>query len=373
MTTSTDPGTSPEPRFRENPAVEAADRASPVSSLDSYRCLGHSGLRVSPLALGTMTFGADWGWGSDTGEARAIFNAYVELGGNFIDTANGYTSGTAEKMVGEFARSLRDRLVIATKYTMSIRPGDPNAGGNSRKSMVASVEQSLRRLRTDYIDLLYLHMWEGTTPVEEVLRAMDDLVRAGKVLYLGVSDIPAWQVSRMQAIAELRGWAPLIALQIQYNLVERTGERDLIPMATDMGLGVIGWSPLAGGVLAGKYQRADIPAGAGRGGGPPSRRELATANGQLTERGLGIADVVKQVAAELGTSSSRVALAWTLLNPAVTASIVGARTLAQLEDNLGSLQTRLGPLHRARLAEASVIDLGFPHEILRRLGYRQEG
>ena len=226
-------------------------------TLDSYRLLGRSGLRVSPLALGTMTFGADWGWGADEAEARRIFDTYIDGGGNFIDTANSYTEGSAERLIGQFAEGKRDQLVISTKYSSATRRGDPNSGGNHRKSMVRSVEQSLQRLRTDYIDLLYFHVWEGTTPVEEVLRSMDDLVRAGKVLYLGVSNIPAWQASRMQTLAGLRGWAPLIALQSEYSLVERTPERDLIPMAKEMGMGVIPWSPLANGVLSGKY-RAQI-------------------------------------------------------------------------------------------------------------------
>ena len=354
-----------------NPPGQVADgSASRALSLDSYRLLGRTRLRVSPLALGTMTFGSDWGWGADRDDTKAIFDAYVDRGGNFIDTANAYTNGTAEQMVGEFARSRRDQLVIATKYTMPTRPGDPNSGGNSRKSMVRSVEGSLARLQTGYIDLLYLHMWDGTTPVEEVLRAMDDLVRAGKVLYMGMSDIPAWQVSRMQAIAELRGWAPLIALQIPYNLVERTVERDLIPMAATMGLGVTCWSPLAGGVLTGKYSRSDLQTGTrpGADGGPPSREEVAAGNGFLTARGLDIAQVVKDVAAEIGTTPSRVALAWALLNPAVTAPTVGVRSLAQLDDNLGALQIRLDPGQHARLDEISAIELGFPHEALRRLG-----
>jgi aryl-alcohol dehydrogenase-like predicted oxidoreductase len=337
-------------------------------SLDTYRLLGRSGLRVSPLALGTMTFGSDWGWGADWHDARAIFETYVQRGGNFIDTANAYTNGTAEQMVGEFAAPRREELVIATKYSMSTRPGDPNAGGNSRKSMIRSVEASLTRLRTDYIDLLYLHIWDGATPVEEVLRGMDDLVRAGKVLYVGISDTPAWQVSRMQAIAELRGWAPLVALQIPYNLVERTVERDLIPMAETMGLGVVPWSPLAGGVLTGKYRRSDLESGSGRGRGQPSRKDVAAGNGFLTARGLDVAEVVKGIAAETGTTPSRVALAWTLLNPAVVASLVGARTPAQLEDNLGALELELDSGQRARLDEASAVDLGFPHESLRRLG-----
>ncbi|MFL6072320.1 MAG: aldo/keto reductase [Mycobacteriales bacterium] len=332
-------------------------------SLDSYRLLGRSGLRVSPLALGTMTFG----WGTDRDEARAIFEAYVGRGGNFVDTANGYADGAAEEMVGEFARARREELVIATKYTMPMRQGDPNSGGNSRKSMVRSVEASLSRLRTDYVDVLYLHLWEGSTPVEEVLRAMDDLVRAGKVLYVGVSDIPAWQASRMQAIADLRGWSPLAALQIPYNLVERTVERDLIPMAATMGMGVVCWSPLAGGVLTGKYSRADLEPGAG--GGEWTRKDHAIGNGFLTARGLDVAEVVGEIATEIGTAPSRVALAWTLLNPAVVATLVGARTLAQLDDNLDSLRVELDPEQRVRLAEASAIELGFPHEALRRLGY----
>ena len=337
-------------------------------SLSSYRPLGRSGLRVSPLALGTMTFGSEWGWGADRDEARAIFDAYVERGGNFIDTANGYTDGTAERMVGDFAQARREELVIATKYSMTTRPGDPNSGGNSRKSMVRSVEDSLTRLRTDYVDVLYLHIWDGGTPVEEVLRGMDDLVRSGKVLYVGISDVPAWQVSRMQAIADLRGWAPLVALQIPYNLIERTVERDLIPMAETMGLGVVPWSPLAGGVLTGKYRRSDLePESATGVAGPPSRKGVAAVHGFLTDRGLDIAAVVEEIAAEIGTTASRVALAWTLTHQAVVASLVGARTLAQLDDNLGALGIDLDPGQQARLAEVSAVDLGFPHEALRRL------
>ncbi|GAA5200322.1 aldo/keto reductase [Rugosimonospora acidiphila] len=336
------------------------------TSLDTYRLLGRSGLRVSPMSLGTMTFGSDWGWGADRGEARRIFDAYVEAGGNFIDTANEYTNGTAERFLGEFAGDRRESLVIATKYTVTRRAGDPNAGGNHRKSMVASVEASLRRLNSDYIDLLYLHSWDGTTPVEEVLRAMDDLVRAGKVLYVGISDTPAWQVSRMQAIADLRGWSPLIALQIEYSLIERTVERDLIPMAREMGLGVIPWSPLASGVLTGKYSHADLDHGGGSASAEGSRRNVAAANGSLTERGLAIADVVKEVATEVGATPSQVAIAWTLLNPGVAAPILGVRTLAQLEDNLGALRLDLGDDQVARLDRASAIELGFPHEFLAR-------
>jgi aryl-alcohol dehydrogenase-like predicted oxidoreductase len=351
--------------------IVQADRHETVPlSLDTYRLMGRSGLRVSPMALGTMTFGTDWGWGADRDEARRLFDAYVDRGGNFIDTANNYTNGTAEEFVGEFAVDRRDKLVIATKYTSSTRPGDPNAGGNHRKSMVTSVEQSLRRLQTDYIDLLYLHIWDGTTPVEEIMRGLDDLVRAGKVVYIGMSDTAAWQVARMQTIADLRGWAPVIALQIEYSLVERTGERDLVPMASELGLGVIPWSPLGSGVLTGKYTRADLdhsPSSDPTG----TRKNVAAANGVLTERALDIADVVKDVAAEVGRSPAQVALAWTLLNFAVTSPIIGARTLSQFEDNLGALDVELTAAQRARLNEVSAIDLGFPHEMLSRAMPRQ--
>lgn len=335
-------------------------------ALDHYRLLGRSGLRVSPIALGTMTFGTDWGWGTEEADARRIFDAYVARGGNFIDSANRYTEGTSERFVGKFAKGRRDQLVIATKYTLPMRPGDPNSGGNHRKSMVRSVEDSLKRLGTDYIDLLYLHAWDFTTPVEEVLRGLDDLVRSGKVLYAGVSDIPAWQVSRMQAIADLRGWTPLVALQVEYNLIERTSESDLTPMALEMGLGVIPWSPLASGVLAGKYSKADlgkVPRGSAAEG---TRRDVAVGNGSLTERGLTISDVVKKIAGETGNTPSQVALAWTLLNPAVTAPLIGARTLQQLEENLGALNVVLDEEHRQRLEQISSIDLGFPHEFLAR-------
>jgi aryl-alcohol dehydrogenase-like predicted oxidoreductase len=337
-----------------------------VGSLDTYRLMGRSGVRVSPMSLGTMTFGSDWGWGADRDEARRIFDAYLDRGGNFVDTANNYTNGSAEALVGEFAGNRRDRLVIATKYTSSIRPGDPNAGGNHRKSMVVSVEQSLRRLQSDYIDLLYLHIWDATTPVDEIMRAMDDLVRAGKVLYVGISDTPAWQIARMQTIADLRGWAPLIALQVEYNLVERTSERDLIPMASELGLGVIPWSPLASGVLTGKYSRADLDVGEVSSNTTGTRKNVALANGALTERAIGIADVVKDVAAQIGRSPAQVALAWAMLNPAVTAPIIGARTMAQLEDNLGALDVVLTEAQLATLEDVSTIELGFPHDMLTR-------
>ncbi|MFE0104713.1 aldo/keto reductase [Streptomyces sp. NPDC059009] len=332
-------------------------------TLDTYRLLGRSGLRVSPLALGAATFGTEWGWGAERDEARKLFDLYVERGGNFIDTATTYTDGNSERLLGEFARDHRESLVLATKYSTLRRPGDPNSGGNHRKPLSASVETSLRRLDTDYIDLLYLHVWDFTTPVEEVLRGLDDLVRQGKVLYVAISNAPAWQVSRMQAIADLRGWSPLVALQIEHSLIQRTGERDLIPMAREMGLGVVPYSPMGGGVLTGKYSRDDLT-GAGAGSDESTRKSFNRDLGWVTERALGIADVVKEVATELGRTPAQVALAWTLQSPGVTAPIIGARTPAQLEDNLGSLEVAFTPAQLARLDEASTIELGYPHAYL---------
>jgi len=332
-------------------------------TLDTYRLLGRSGLRVSPLALGAATFGTDWGWGAERDEAQKLFQLYVERGGNFIDTATTYTNGSSERMLGEFSRKNRDRLVLSTKYTTLRQPDDPNSGGSHRKSLFGSVEASLRQLNTDYIDLLSLHVWDFRTPVEEILRGLDDLVRQGKVLYVAISNAPAWQVARMQAIADLRGWSPLVALQIEYNLIERTGERDLIPMAREMGLGVIPWSPLAGGILTGKYRREDLTA-ANAASDDGTRRSFNLANGGLTERNLAVADVVTSVATELGHTPAQVALAWTLQNPGVTAPIIGARTPTQLLDNLGALEVEFTASQLARLDEAGAIELGFPHALL---------
>ena len=328
-------------------------------TLDTYRQLGRSGLRVSPLALGAATFGTDWGWGTEQDEARKLFDLYVERGGNLIDTAVTYTDGTSERMLGEFTRGRRDSLVLATKYTTLRRPDDPNSGGAGRKSLFGAVETSLRQLNTDYIDLLYLHVWDSTTPVEEILRGLDDLVRQGKILYVAVSNTPAWQISRMQTIADLRGWSPLTALQLEYSLVERTGERDLLPMAQELGLGTVLWSPLAGGVLTGKYSRQDLTApGPDRGGS--ARKSFNLALGGVTERSLAIVDVVKEVAAELGRTPAQVGLAWALHNPGVTAPAIGARTAGQLMENLGALEVDLAPSQMARLDEVSVLPAEYP-------------
>ncbi|MFF5668461.1 aldo/keto reductase [Streptomyces griseofuscus] len=334
-------------------------------TLDAYRLLGRSGLRVSPLALGTATFGTEWGWGAERAEARKLFDHYVELGGNLFDTADTYTDGSSERLLGEFAREERERLVLTTKYSTLRRPGDPNSGGGHRKALFGSVEGSLRRLATDYIDLLYLHVWDFRTPAEEILRGLDDLVRQGKVLYVAISNTPAWQVARMQAIADLRGWSPLVALQLEYSLIERTAERDLIPMARELGLGVVPYSPLGGGVLSGKYGRDDVAAtGAGTGTGDGTRKGLNLALGTLTERNLAVAGVAREVAAELGRTPAQVALAWTLQNPGVATTLIGARTPGQLEENLGALKVEFTAAQLARLDAASAIELGQPHDLL---------
>lgn len=336
-------------------------------ALTDYLTLGRSGLRVSPLALGAMTFGTDWGWGADEAEARRIFDLYVERGGNFVDTANFYTGGSSEALLGRFAAGRRDRLVLATKYSLNLHPGDPNGGGNHRKSLVRAVEASLKRLDTDYIDLLYLHIWDGTTPVEEVMRGFDDLVRAGKVLYAGISDTPAWQAARMQTLADLRGWTPLVALQIEYSLVQRTVERDLVPMAETLGMGVTAWSPLGMGVLAGKYDRTALAQGDRDAPGVTgTRQQVALTHDMLSERNLDIADEVKAVARALDRSPAQVALAWLLQRPGRGAiPIVGARTAAQFEDNLGALELRLGEADLRRLDAASAVPLGFPHDFMK--------
>ena len=333
--------------------------------LDDYRLLGRSGLRVSPLSLGTMTFGLSAGWGSSDEDARRMFDRYVELGGNFIDTANFYGGGGSETLVGQLVQGQRHRLVLATKYSLTMQPGDPNASGNHRKNMIRSVEASLRRLDTDFIDLLYLHIWDNRTPVEEILRAFDDLVRAGKILYAGISDTPAWQVSRMQAIADLRGWSPLVALQIPYSLTERTVEREFMPMALEMGLGVLPWAPLAGGVLSGKYAREDLDAPIETTlGGLASRKAINLARGRLNERALAIADAVKAIAGEMGRTPAQVAVAWTLLHPAVVSPLIGARTFAQFEDNLAALEVTFSDEQVRRLDELSRAEPCFPHDMI---------
>ena len=320
-----------------------------------YKLLGNSGLRVSELCLGTMTFGEDWGWGSDKEESRAVFRAFAEAGGNFLDTANLYTNGTSETLVGEFVKGDREKWVIATKYSLNTRPGDVNACGNHRKNLFQAVEASLKRLGTDYIDLLWLHLWDSLTPIEEVMRAFDDLVRMGKVLYIGISDSPAWIVSQANTLATLRGWTPFIGLQIEYSLKERTPERELLPMAKALNIGVTAWSPLGGGVLTGKYNQPNPVDG---------RLSMTDQPFQILDRDLKIAETVLEIAREIGKSPAQVALNWLRNRPNSVIPIIGARKLSQLQDNLACVDFNLTGEHLQRLDNISAISLGFPHELL---------
>jgi len=329
-------------------------------SLNSYVTLGRSGLRVSPFCLGAMTFGEDYGvgFGSSEKDSEAILAHYLEQGGNFIDTANGYMRGHSEKIIGDFfqqGKGKRDRAVIATKFFMNLFAGDPNAGGAGRKAIVAQCEESLRRLQTDYIDLYYLHNWDRFTPIEETMSALDDLVKSGKVRYVGISDSPAWKVAQAQVMAHFRGWNPMIALQIEYSLMERTVEGELVPMAEELGLGVLPWGPLKSGALTGKYTRAN---------GTKMQGPRGARLGELTERQYDIIDAVGKVAAECEVSSSTVALAWLKAQSGVRSTIIGARTLEQLDANLKALDLILTPEQIASLSNASKPVLNFPADFL---------
>jgi aryl-alcohol dehydrogenase-like predicted oxidoreductase len=323
----------------------------------NYRLLGNSGLRVSEMALGTMTFGEDWGWGSAKDEAQKVYNAYRESGGNFIDTANIYTNGSSESFLGEFVKGHRESMVLATKYTNAAPGKDPNAAGNHRKNMVQSVEASLKRLQTDYIDLYWVHIWDQITPVEEVMRALDDLVRQGKVLYVGISDAPAWWVAQANTLAMLRGWSPFVALQIEYSLVERTVELELIPMAKALGLGVTGWSPLSGGILTGKYH-VHGSSEAGRMSSDMMKQFMPE-----EQRSARIVNAVKDVAEQVGRSMAQVALAWLHYRPVPVIPIIGARKLTQLQDNLAGCDLVLSPDQLKALDQASRIEPGFPYSM----------
>jgi aryl-alcohol dehydrogenase-like predicted oxidoreductase len=329
-----------------------------------YRLLGRSGLRVTELCLGAMTLSDGGGWTASADESKKIFTAYVDAGGNFIDTANNYSLGLSERLIGEFISERRDQFVVATKYTSLTRREDPNSGGNHRKSLVAAVEGSLERLGTDYIDLLWVHVWDGVTPVEEVMRGLDDLISAGKVLYIGVSDVPAWVVAQANTLAELRGWTPFVGLQGEYSLIERSAERDLAPMANELGLTLLAWGALGGGLLSGKYQEGN---GSGQG-------RLSAGSSRLTPRNMAIVDEVVKVAAELDASPAQVALNWlgAKRDPAVI-PIVGARTANQVKENLASLDLELSDDQIERLNQVSEIDLGFPHEFLARIRERYAG
>jgi aryl-alcohol dehydrogenase-like predicted oxidoreductase len=322
-----------------------------------YRLLGKSGLRVSEAALGTMTFGDEWGWGSPKAEAQKVYETYREAGGNFLDTANFYTKGTSERFLGEFVQGHREGVVLATKYSNATPGSDPNAAGNHRKSMVQAVEASLKRLQTDYIDLYWVHIWDGITPVEEVMRGLDDLVRQGKVLYVGISDAPAWWVAQANTLAELRGWTQFIGLQIEYSLMERTVERELVPMAQALNLGILAWSPLAGGVLTGKYH------GEGRAEGARMNNEARKAFLPEEHRAAPIISALKSVSEQVGRTMAQVALAWLRYRTLPVIPIIGARKVTQLQDNLASLDLELSAEQLKSLDGASRIELGFPQSI----------
>jgi aryl-alcohol dehydrogenase-like predicted oxidoreductase len=320
-----------------------------------FQLLGRSGLRVSQLALGTMTFGSDWGWGADDDASRRVFERFAEAGGTFVDTASNYTDGSSERIVGECIAGDRDRFVVATKYTLSLDPDDPNAGGNHRKSLVRSLEQSLRRLGTDYVDVLWLHMRDALTPIDEAVRALDDQVRLGKVLYVGISDSPAWLVAQANTLAELRGWSPFVAVQVPYSLAGRDPEREVLPMAAALGLSVTAWGVLEAGVLTGK---------------PAEERRWP--EDEVSERTEQLVELVGEIADDHGCTPAQVAIAWLLQRPAPPAviPIVGARHEEQIVENLGALGVTLDPEAVERLDEASRPRLGFPRDFLESSGVR---
>lgn len=327
-----------------------------------YKLLGRSGLRVSEICLGTMNFGTEWGYGAEKPESKAIFNAYLDAGGNFLDTANRYTEGTSESWLGEFVNESgrRDELVVATKYSLVTKMNRINDGGNHRKNLVQSVEGSLKRMKLDYIDLLWLHAWDFTTPEEEVMRGLDDLVRSGKILYTGISDTPAWLVSRMNTIAELRGWTRFIGLQVEYSLLMRDPERDLLPMAHHLDLGVTAWGPLAGGALTGKYLKTtDEP------------KRLKEGAKRLNDRNTAIAAKVVEIANAIGCTPGQVALRWVMEQHQQHIPIVGSRHAEQIKESIAAIDVKLGKEHLDALNTISAIELGFPHDFLNGEGVQQ--
>ncbi len=323
-----------------------------------YHLLGRSGLRVSEICLGTMTFGEEWRFGASKEESRRIFDAFCDAGGNFVDTANTYTFGASEKFVGEFIAADREFFVLSTKYSLNTRPDDLNSGGNHRKNMLRAIENSLKQLGTDFIDIYWLHAWDSVTPVEEIMRGLEDLVRTGKVRYIGVSDTPAWVVSRANTLADLRGWTSFTGLQTEYSLIERTAERELLPMANSMGLGVLAWAPLGGGLLTGKYVLAEDTVQI-----DDTKRGTWLNSERLTRRSLQIAACAAAVATELGRHPAQVALNWLRQRSGII-PIVAGRTLGQMQQNLGCLDFMIETTHVEQLDKASSIELGFPHRFL---------
>jgi aryl-alcohol dehydrogenase-like predicted oxidoreductase len=323
-----------------------------------FKLLGKSGLRVSEICLGTMTFGTEWGWGADKHESKKIFEAYANAGGNFLDTANRYTEGTSEKFLGDFIASDRDHFVVSTKYTLNDRDGDPNFAGNHRKNMIRSLNESLKRLQTDYIDLFWVHMWDFTTPADEVLRGLDDLISSGKVHYIGISDTPAWVISRANMMAELRGWSQFAALQIEYSLLQRGAERDLLPMAKALDMAVTPWGVIGGGALTGKYLRGEV--------GRVPENSL-----RRNDRSMEIAQEVVNIAEELGVTPTQVAINWARQRVSNVMPIIGAKRVEQLQDSLKCLHFVIPDDKMERLNEISKIELGFPHDFLSSEGVKQ--
>jgi aryl-alcohol dehydrogenase-like predicted oxidoreductase len=318
-----------------------------------YKLLGRSGLKVSELCLGTMGFGTEAGWGADAATSFAIMEAYANAGGNFFDTANIYKLGTSEKIIGEYmSQHDRDYFVLATKYTLKDNATNPNASGNNRKNMMRSVEESLKRLKTEFIDVLYLHIWDDITPVDEVLRGLDDLIRQGKVNYAAISDTPAWVVAKGNTLAELMGWSQFIALQVEYSLLQRTPERELIPMAKHFGMTVTSWAPLGGGALTGKYLRGE-------------KGRIKPESNRLNERSEGITKVVVEIADEVGTSPGNVALQWMRQLGFSCIPIIGTTKVDQLLDNLKTVDVILSDEQMKRLDEVSAISLGFPGDFFK--------
>jgi aryl-alcohol dehydrogenase-like predicted oxidoreductase len=324
--------------------------------------LGRTGLRVSPLCFGTMTFGTDWGWGTDDEGARSLFNHYVDQGGNFFDTADAYVGGKSEELVGRFVRErkLREKLVIATKFSLNTDPGNQNGGGNGRKNIHRALEASLRRLGTDYVDLYWLHLWDMTTPLEEVAETLDSLVQRGLVRYVGLSNVPAWYAARYQTLAERDRTARVAALQLEYSLVERSIEREYFPMARELGIGITPWGPLASGFLSGKYRRegSDVE-GTGR---------LNVLKGnpvfdKFTDKNFRVLDVLDGVAKELGRPPAEVALAWVVGRREVTSTLIGATKLAQLESNLRALELEIPSELSARLDAVSALEPAQPYSM----------
>jgi aryl-alcohol dehydrogenase-like predicted oxidoreductase len=319
-----------------------------------YKLFGGTGLRVSELFLGAMTFGEQGGVGAPPQECARILDAYADAGGNVVDTAINYRGGASEEIVGELLDGRRDRFVLSTKYTVSRDRDDPNAAGNHRKNLRLSLETSLRRLRTDYIDIYWVHMWDRHTPAEETMRALDDQVRAGKILYTGISDSPAWLIARANTLAAWRGWTAFAGLQAPYSLLKRDIERELLPMAETLGMTVAAWSPLADGILSGKFT-------AQRAAAPGTRVDPAS----LSDRQRAVAATVTEVAAGLGASPAQVAIAWTRARSPAIHPILGARRLDQLLDNLAAADLELPAEAVARLNNATEPDLGFPTTFIR--------